>query len=56
MNEPAPEKKSPLEGESLMLILHPVFLVATIAHLIGFGARWLWRKVFGRKSPPKQST
>ena len=42
-------KKSILEGESLMLLLHPVFLLATIAHLIGYGAKRGWQAVTGTR-------
>lgn len=45
-------RKSLFEGESLMLVLHPVFLVATIAHLIGYGARRLWYAVIGKPDEP----
>lgn len=44
-------KKSIFEGESLMLLLHPVFLLATIAHLIGYGAKRTWQAVTGARRP-----
>lgn len=46
---PAMAKRSPLEGESLMLILHPVFLIATLAHLLGWGAKRAWQVVTGQQ-------